>query len=269
MEIILKNVGYHYKNKKYLEKINLHIKPNRITGITGENKTLLAELIDALTFSSYGEIKVGGNIINRKNLIEVRRNVCMIHQKPMNQFFTTTVKDEMEFLIGRLDYKNKNIHKKMRDSLLIVGLNDSYLEKTIYELSSGEQKLIQVAISLLYNPKVVIFDEPFVELDYTNKKKMIRLIKLLKERYHKTVIVTSNDSNMLYSLTDDLVILKGTRIIAADKTEKIYEDVEFLESNEIEIPEIVLFTYKAKKRNVKLSYHKDIRDLIKDVYKHV
>ena len=98
---------------------------------------------------------------------------------------------------------------------------------------------------------------------------MIRLIKLLKERYHKTVIVTSNDSNLLYSLTDDLVILKDTCVIAADKTEKIYKDVEFLESNEIEIPETILFTYKARKRNVKLSYHKDIRDLIKDVYKHV
>lgn len=269
MEIILKNVGYHYKNKKYLEKINLKIRSNVITGITGDNKTLLAELIDALTMASYGEIKVGGSYVNRENLMDIRKTVCMIGQKPMNQFFTTNVKEEMEFLIGRLDYKNKNIHKKMRNSLLIVGLNDTYLEKEIYELSSGEQKLIQVAISLLYNPKVIILDEPFVELDYTNKKKMIRLIKLLKERYHKTVIITSNDSNLLYTLTDDLIILKGTRILAADQTEKIYQDIEFLEHNNVEIPNSVLFTYKARQKNVKLSYHKDIRDLIKDVYKHV
>ena len=269
MEIILKNVGYHYKNKKYLEKINLKIRSNVITGITGDNKTLLVELIDALTMASYGEIKVGGSVINRENLMDIRKTVCMIGQKPMDQFFTKNVKEEMEFLIGRLDYKNKNIHKKMRDSLLVVGLNDSYLEKEIYELSAGEKKLIQVAISLLYNPKVIIFDEPFVELDYANKKKMIRLIKMLKERYHKTIIITSNDSDLLYTLTDDLVILKGNRILAADQTEKIYQDIEFLEHNNVEIPSIVLFTYKARKRNVKLSYHKDIRDLIKDVYKHV
>ena len=114
MEIILKNVGYQYKGKKYLDKINLKIKSESITGITGDNKTLLIELIDALTLASCGEIKVGGKIINRENLISIRQTVCLIHQKPMEQFFTTNVKEEMEFLIGRLDYKNKNIQKKMR-----------------------------------------------------------------------------------------------------------------------------------------------------------
>ncbi len=269
MEIILKNVGYQYKGKKYLDKINLKIKSESITGITGDNKTLLIELIDALTLASCGEIKVGGKIINRENLISIRQTVCLIHQKPMEQFFTTNVKEEMEFLIGRLDYKNKNIQKKMKDSLLIVGLTEEYLDKEIYQLSSGEQKLIQVAISLIYNPKVIIFDEPFAELDYTNKKKMIRLIKMLNERYHKTIIIASNDNSMLYELTEDLVVIKGSHIIAADKTEMIYQDVEFLLNNNIEIPEIVLFTYKAREKHVKLSYHKDIRDLIKDVYKHV
>lgn len=269
MEIILKNVGYQYKGKKYLDKINLKIRSESITGITGDNKTLLIELIDALTLASCGEIKVGGKVISRENLIGIRQTVCLIHQKPMEQFFTTNVKEEMEFLIGRLDYKNKNIQKKMRDALLIVGLKEEYLEKEIYQLSSGEKKLIQVAISLIYNPKVIIFDEPFAELDYTNKKKMVRLIKMLKERYHKTIIIASNNNDMLYELTEDLVILKGSHIIAADKTETIYQDVEFLLNNNIEVPEIVLFTYKAKQRHVKLSYHKDIRDLIKDVYKHV
>lgn len=269
MEIILKNVGYRYKNKKYLDKINLRINSSVVTGITGDNKTLLAELIDGLTIASYGEIKIGEKTINRENLMEIRQTVCMIHQKPAEQFFTTNVKEEMEFLVGRLDYKNKNIQKKMRDSLLIVGLTDDYLEKNIYQLSSGEQKLIQVAISLICNPKVIIFDEPFVELDYTNKKKMIQLIKLLKERYKKTILITSNDQNILYQLTEDLVILKGNHIIAADKTDKIYQDVEFLQYNEVEVPEIILFTYKAKQKQVKLHYHKDVRDLIKDVYKHV
>lgn len=269
MEIVLKNVGYRYKNKKLLDKINLKIASETITGITGENKTLLIELIDALTMASTGEIKVGGKVVNKENLIDIRKTVCLIHQKPMEQFFTTNVKEEMEFLIGRLDYKSKNIQKKMHDSLLIVGLSEDYLDKDIYKLSSGEQKLIQVAISLIYNPNVIIFDEPFVDLDYTNRKKMVRLIHLLKDRYKKTILIASNDSNMLYQLTEDLVILKGNHIIAADKTEKIYMDVKFLQYNEIEIPEIILFTYKAKQKKAKIGYHKDIRDLIKDVYKHV
>ena len=269
MEIVIKNVNYRYKSKKILEKINLKISSGRITGITGDNKTLLIEMIDSLTFPSYGEIKIGGEVITKANLTEMRKKVCLIRQRSIEQFFTDTPQEEMMFLVGRLNYQNKNIIKKMKDALKLVGLSEDYLDSKLSNLSSGEQKLIQVAINLLYNPKVIIFDEPFVELDYTNKKKLIKLIKLLKERYHKTVIIASNDSNMLYELTDDLIIIKKSRVIAADETTKIYQDVDFLIYNDIEIPNLVKFTYLAKRKKVKLSYHRDIRDLIKDVYKHV
>ena len=72
-----------------------------------------------------------------------------------------------------------------------------------------------------------------------------------------------------YAAYKHLIIIKNTRVIAADETTKIYQDVDFLTYNEINIPDLVRFTYLAKKKKVKLSYHRDIRDLIKDVYKHV
>ena len=269
MEIILKNVSYRHKNRKLLDKINLKIEKDKITGITGDNKTLLIEMIDSLIFPTYGEILIGNKNITKSNLTQMRKTVCLIRQRSIDQFFTNTAHEEMLFLVGRLGYKNKNITKKMNDALKIVGLDESYLDKELFYLSSGEQKLIQIAINLLYNPKIIIFDEPFVELDYQNKKKLIKLIKKLKDRYHKTVIIASNDSNLLYELTDDLIIIKKSRIIAADETSKIYQDVEFLTYNDIEIPDLVKFTYLAKQKKVKLSYHRDIRDLIKDVYKHV
>lgn len=269
MEIVLKNVNYRYKGKKLLDKIDLKIKNERITGITGDNKSLLIEMIDSLTFPSYGEIKIGSEVVNRNNLTKMRKTVCLIKQCSKEQFFTDTPREEMIFLVGRLDYRNKNIIQKMEDALKLVGLSEDYLDEKINTLSAGEQKLIQIAINLLYNPNIIIFDEPFVELDYANKKKLKNLIKLLKDRYHKTVIITSNDNNLLYELTDDLIIIKKTRVIAADETTKIYQDVDFLIHNGIDIPDLVYFTYLAKKKKVKLSYHRDIRDLIKDVYKHV
>ncbi len=269
MEIVLKNVSYRYKNKKLLEKVNLKISGEKITGITGDNKTLLIELIDSLIKPSYGEIKIGNTTITKDNILEMRKEVCLISQRSYEQFFTDTPREEMMFLVGRINYQNKDINKKMKDALELVGLNEKYLDEPIINLSSGEKKLLQIAMGLLYNPKVIIFDEVFVELDYTNKKKIIKLIKMLKNRYHKTIIIASNNSNLLYELTDDLIIIKKARVVAADETVKIYQDVDFLKYNDIEIPDLVKFTYLAKKKKVKLSYHRDIRDLIKDVYKHV
>ena len=116
---------------------------------------------------------------------------------------------------------------------------------------------------------IVVYFEIFVELDYSNQKKLIKLIKALKEKYHKTVIIASNNANILYEITDDIVILKKGRILAADNTIKVYQNTNLLKENEVDVPDLIKFTMLAKEKKVKLSYHRDIRDLIKDVYKHV
>lgn len=269
MEITLKNVGYRYKNKKILDHINLKIENNHITGITGDYKTLLCEIIDAVRPNYTGNVMIGDAPLNKENLKWIRKEVCLIQQNPQNQFFTDNVKEEMNFLVSRLSYQPNDINKKMEQSLEMVGLSKTYLDKEIKTLSSGEKKLLQVAISLIYNPDIIIFDEPFVELDYTNQRKLLKLIKALKEKYHKTVIITSNDCNLLYEVTDDIVILKKGRILAADNTVKVYQNMTLLKDNDIEIPDLIKFAMLAKQKKVKLSFHRDIRDLIKDVYKHV
>lgn len=269
MEIIFKNVNYQLNGKKYLDKINIKINGEKITGITGDNKTRFIEIIDSLIYPTYGEIYIDKEIVTHSNLKEMQKKVSLIKQRSIDQFFTDNVKDEMLFLVQRLNYKNNDINKKIKDSLKIVGLSENYLDKKIINLSAGELKLIQIAIGLLCNPSVIIFDEPFVELDYNNKKKIIRIIKMLKNRYNKTIIIASNDSNLLYELTDDLIVINKAKVVAADETKKIYQDINFLNNYNIEIPNLVKFTSLAKNKKAKLSYHRDILDLIKDVYKHV
>lgn len=269
MEITLKNISYRYKSKKLLDHINLKIESNSITGITGEYKTLLCEIIDAKKLPTAGNLIIGQIPLTKENLKYIRKEVCMIHQNYQEQFFTDNIKEEIVFLMSRLNYQPRDINKKINQTLELIDFDKSYLKKSINTLSSGEKKLLQIAISLMYNPKVIIFDEPFVELDLNNQKKIIKLIKLLKEKYDKTVIISSNNANMLYELTDDIVILKKGHILAADSTVKVYQSIDLLKNNEIEIPDLVMFTYLAKQKKVKLSYHRDIRDLIKDVYKHV
>ena len=93
--------------------------------------------------------------------------------------------------------------------------------------------------------------------------------KKTAEKYKKTIIIASNNANLLYELTDDIVILQKGHILAADSTTKVYQSIELLEKNDIDIPDLIMFTSLAKQKKVKLTYHRDIRDLIKDVYKHV
>ena len=137
-------------------------------------------------------------------------------------------------------------------------------------LSSSEKKLLQIAIALLANPTILLLDEPFINLDLKSQKKLQRLLLKLKERYHKTIVIASHDSNLLYTFTEMMIFLKNNAILRKGSTEDLYQNVNFLMRYHYEIPDIVLFTYKVKTtKNIRLEYHKDIRDLIKDVYRHV
>ena len=162
----------------------------------------------------------------------------------------------------------KNLKKKLKDSLKIVGLHESLLERNIYSLSTSEQKLFQIARALLLNPDMIVLEEPLKVLDLKNRKKIMMVLKRIKDQYHKTIVLISNDVEMLYKETDHLIIIKNDKVLVEDKTSEAFKQVEFLKKHKIPIPEIVEFTNLANKKT-KIDYHKDIRDLIKDIYKHI
>ncbi len=206
-------------------------------------------------------------LLNNENINNKRISIIKDEFNYIN--FKTTIYDYMNYEI-----KNKNIIlkddlKKIKDSLRIVGLSYLDLDRNINTLSESEKKLLSLALSLLSNPEVLIFLEPFNKLDLRNEKRLMFLLRKIKEKYDKTIIFISTNSNMLYKNTDYLIIYDD-KLLKEGSTKELLEDVVFLKKNSLSIPEIVEFTYIAKsKYNVKIDYHSDIRDIIKDIYKHV
>ena len=144
-------------------------------------------------------------------------------------------------------------------------MSSSLTVLSLYCLLFVSAALVSIA-SFLENP---IFEEPFNKLDLKNEKKLVLLLRKIKEKYDKTIIFISPNSNLLYKYTDYLIVYDD-KLLREGKTSTILEDVEFLKRNSLSVPEIVEFTYLAKKKyNVKIDYHSDIRDIIKDIYKHV
>lgn len=197
------------------------------------------------------------------------KRISIIREDFESISFKSTIYEYMNYEIENKNIVLKNDLKKINDSLKIVGLNKLSLDRNINTLSESEKKLLQLAIALLSNPEVLIFEEPFNKLDLKNEKKLVLLLRKIKEKYDKTIIFISSNSNLLYKYTDYLIVYDD-KLLREGKTSTILEDVEFLKRNSLSVPEIVEFTYLAKKKyNVKIDYHSDIRDIIKDIYKHV
>ena len=96
------------------------------------------------------------------------------------------------------------------------------------------------------------------------------LLQIVKEQFNINIILLSNDQNTLHKYTDNMIFIKNNNVILEGQTNEVYQRVDFLKKNKFLIPEIIEFTYLAKKKkSVKIDYHKDIRDIIQDIYKHV
>lgn len=269
MEIIIDNLSYSNKNSIFLDSISLTIEKKSIIGVIGTSKSVLLNLISGNINYDQGTIALGETIVNKENSNLVKSTVAIVHQDVTNRFITDNVKAEMILSINKARYQNPNMKEHMLNCLAMVGLTPDYLDRSLKSLSIGEKKLVSLAMALVSEPKILLLDEIMVDLDFTNKKKIIQLIKSLHDKEEKTIVLATNDSNLLYQLVDKIVVIADAKVQAYDTPQVVFTKTDMLNRCNIDMPDLVAFTYLASQKNVKLSFHKDIRDLIKDVYKHV
>lgn len=144
---------------------------------------------------------------------------------------------------------------------------DNFLDKSINDLSDSELRLLDYLCMLISNPRVIIIDEPFLYFDYELKKKISYLLRRIIKSSTKTIIIGSNDSNLVYSFCQKVLLLKDKNFYYGDIDS--LENDSLLKEYDIEIPNIVYFANLAHKKKVQIPYSRDIRDLIKDVYRNV
>lgn len=261
MEIKLNNVSY-----KIIKNISLSIngKITCFTGKSGCGLSTLLELISGLNKPDSGTIKIGEGFISNdgvKNISYIRKNVGFVFQSSDDYFFRKTVKEEIKFSLK--NYKG-NVDKRISDSLKTVGLDDSFLDRNPFSLSSGEKELLLLASVLAYNPEVIILDAPFKDLDFKNKDKMIKLLKMMKNRYKKTIIIGTIDSDFILKIADKVYVLDDGKIISSGNKYKI------LKSDLVKQPKLIEFSLMVKDiKNINIGFRDDISDLMKDVYRNV
>ncbi len=282
MEIKLKNIQYIKNNhtkisKTIIDNLNVTIKENQITSFVGPNgsgKSSIAKLIALLDFPTKGEIDYQDlkitNKSNKENLNKLRPQIGIVYQNPNQQFFCNTVKEEIEFAIDNLNYQTKDKEKRIKDSLKLVHLDPKHLNKNPRNLSKGQQWKLSLAITLSFNPKVLILDEPTLELDSNNKKQLIKIIKMMKLRYNKTIIIFSKDTDFVHEISDYVYIFNDGKIIIEGDKYEVFTNEKILKQNNLTPPKIIEFVNLVeKKKNVKIGYRDDINDLMKDVYRYV
>ena len=250
MEIKLKNISVKYKNKYLIKDLNLQFSNENINGILIKNDVIKQIFID-------NNIENGKIEYNKSKKIEYIGNY---------NFLTETVNDEFFLMKNNIEDK-ENYVDKILSVLDMVNLDEDYLKRKIYSLSKSEKQLLNLSLSLIKNPDIIIFDNIFHNLDRTSKIKVKKLILELKKKYNKLVIVIDNNINTLYEICDYFTIFNDNNLVISDIKNIVFSDLDLLIENKIELPFLIKFSSIANDYNKSISYNNEINDLIKEVYK--
>lgn len=246
--------------------ITLHLKEGKINGLTGSSQD---ELMELLLLNQKGPVKINNKLLDKKELMLYRKQITIVKNDFTLDNYYKNVEEWFYSIIQNNNIYPKNIEKKIEDAIKIVGLDSSILKRGFMEISTSEKRLLQLSKTLLINSSFIILEDPFKNLDLPTKKRIIILLQKLVEKYQKMIIILTRNAEDLFQYTNHLIIYKNKKVIAEGDPLILYQQVEELQKHKIMIPEIMEFTYQVRKKGIKIDYYKDIRDIIKDIYKHV
>lgn len=227
------NLKISSDKKILVNGIDFEIEKNQILSIIGQSgsgKSLTATAIMGLlpeTLNKSGEI-----ILNEKNIMQLKdkeiakirmKEMAMIYQNPFNCLVPVmTLEKQLKYIykIQELPYDTNRIRTLMDE----VSLPLEYLKKYSFELSGGELQRIVILMSMLFNPNLLICDEPTTALDSETGLKIINLIKNLKDEYGMSVLFISHDLQLAEIIADRVMIMQDGNIIERGDAKDIYNN---------------------------------------------
>jgi biotin transport system ATP-binding protein len=181
-----------------------------IAGRNGSGKTTLLRHLNGLLLPTAGTVKVAG-ISVADDLARARQMVGMVFQDADSQIVGETVFDDAAFGPENLCLDREEIEQRVRAALDAVGLAD-LAEQRPYLLSGGEKRRLAIAGILAMKSKILLFDEPFSNLDYPGVRQVLRQIVSLHQSGH-TILLTTHDLEKVIAHADRLIFMKRGKII--------------------------------------------------------
>jgi biotin transport system ATP-binding protein len=225
--IRIRKLSYTFANgQPGLRRIDLEIPDGQllvIAGANGSGKTTLLRHLNGLLLPQTGIVLVDG-IAVAEDLKGIRRKVGMVFQEPDNQIVGETVFSDVAFGPQNLSWPRDVIAAAVTKALAQVGL-EHLSDQSPHLLSGGERKRLTIAGVLVMQPQVVVFDEPFANLDYPGVQGMLAQIVALHQE-GRTIVVSAHDIEKIAYFAQRLVIMQQGRIVADGDPGQLYPVLE-------------------------------------------
>lgn len=186
-------------------------------GRNGAGKTTTLRCLATLLHPTRGSICVDGLDVV-KDSEKVREKISFLtNEIKMDPYFTP---DYLFSFFGKLHgMETAAVDQRKKELFDYFGISD-FKDKKVEELSTGMKQKVSIAVSLVHDPDIVIFDEPTNGLDIITSKAVLDYLRTLKER-GKTVIVSTHVMSEAQKLCDRIAIIIDGRLVALGTLEEL------------------------------------------------
>ncbi len=224
--ISLQHVQFHREQREIFSDLTLEIPRGKITAImgpSGTGKTTALRLIAGQLIPDAGKVIVDGQSIpelSRKELFACRKHLGMLFQNSA-LFTNLTVFENVAFpLREHTKLPEAVIRTLVLMKLEAVGLRGAS-ELLPVELSGGMARRVALARAIVFDPTILLYDEPFTGLDPITMGVIVKLIRELNEAYDMTSVIVSHDVKETASIADYIYLIADGRVVGFGSPEEM------------------------------------------------
>jgi len=188
-------------------------------GPSGSGKTTVLMMLAGFETPTSGEIYLDGNPIS--SIPPNKRGIGMVFQN-YALFPHMTVKENLEFPLEVRKMKKSTIDEKVANALSMVELQD-FGNRMPLQLSGGQQQRVALARSLVFEPRLVLMDEPLGALDKNLREQMQYEIKHIHEKIGITVVYVTHDQSEALTMSNRIAVFNDGKIQQISSPDVLYE----------------------------------------------
>ncbi|MDE0377071.1 MAG: ABC transporter ATP-binding protein [bacterium] len=219
--IEIRGVRHSFGDVLVLDEFDLTVEPGEfltLLGPSGSGKTTLLRIVGGLTIPDEGSVIVGG--VDMTLLPARERGMGFVFQN-YALFPHMTVQDNVAFPLQIRGISSDQIDRDVERALDLVNLQGlgSRLPR---ELSGGQQQRVSLARALVFNPTVVLMDEPLGSLDKRLRQYLQNSIRLLQKEIGFTAVYVTHDQEEAFAMSDRIVVMHGGTVRQLGVPETVY-----------------------------------------------
>jgi iron(III) transport system ATP-binding protein len=241
-QLVVENLHLAYGTNRILQGVSMTLHPGEVVallGASGSGKTTLLRSVAGLEQPNEGRIAIGDAVLYDSaagiDLPVEKRNLGLVFQS-YALWPHRTVFDNVAYGLRLRRTTAAEIDKRVNEALANLGLG-ALAKRLPHQLSGGQQQRVAIARALVYNPPVVLMDEPLSNLDAKLREEARAWLRELIVRLNLSALVVTHDQTEAMAMADKILLLNSGRIEQQGTPEEMYSrpqtqfTAEFMGSN--------------------------------------